>query len=76
METLLEAFLDLCVAIEKQLYWYGANTSAREVVLDNPIIARKGPVKPLWRVLHCFLVKDVTGRGNLKLGRHIVQYAV
>ena len=63
-------------AIEKPLYWNGAKTSAREVVLDIPIFARKGPVKTLWRVLHCFLVKDVTGRGNSKLGRHIVQYAV
>ena len=63
-------------AIEKPLYWYGAKTSAREVVLDIPIFARKGPVKTLLRVLHCFLVKDVTGRGNSKLGRHIVQYAV
>ena len=62
--------------IEKPLYWYGAKTSAQEVVLDIPIFARKGPVKTLWRVLHCFLVKDVTGRGNSKLGRHIVQYAV
>ena len=41
-----------------------------------PFFARKGPVKTLWRVLHCFLVKDVTGRGNSKLGRHMVQYAV
>ena len=64
------------LAIEKPLYWYGAKSSAREVVLDIPIFARKGPVKTLWRVLHCFLVKDVTGRGNSKLGRHIVQYAV
>ena len=40
-------------AIEKPLYWYGAKTSAREVVLDIPIFARKGPVKTLWRVLHC-----------------------
>ena len=63
-------------AIEKPLYWYGAKTSAREVVLDIPIFARKGPVKTLWRVLHCFLKKDITGRGNSKLGRHIVQYAV
>ena len=62
--------------MEKPLYWYGAKTSAREVVLDIPIFAMKGPVKTLWRVLHCFLVKDVTGRGNSKLGRHIVQYAV
>ena len=63
-------------AIEKPLYWYGAKTSAREVVLDIPIFARKGPVKTLWRVLHCFLVNDVTGRENSKLGRHMVQYAV
>ena len=27
-------------------------------------------------MLHCFLVNEVTGRGNSKLGRHIVQYAV
>ena len=63
-------------AMEKPLYWYGAKTSARDIVLDIPIFARKGPVKTLWRVLHCFLVKDVTGRGNSKLGRNIVQYAV
>ena len=62
--------------IEKLLCQYGAKASAGEVVLDIPIFARKGPVKTLWRVLHCFLVKDVTGRGNSKLGRHIVQYAV
>ena len=63
-------------AIEKLLNWYGAKTSAREVVLDIPIFARKGPVKTLWRVLHYILVNNVTGRGNSKLGRHIVQYAV
>ena len=28
------------------------------------------------RVLHCFLVNNDTGMGNLTLGRHIVQYAV
>ena len=49
------------LAIEKPLNCYEAKTSAREVVLDIPILARKGPVKTLWRVLHCFLVKDVTG---------------
>ena len=63
-------------SIEKPLNWYGAKTYAREVVLDIPIFARKGPVKTIWRVLHCFIVKDVTGRGNSKLGRHIVQFAV
>ena len=55
-------------AIEKPLYWYGAKTSAWEVVLDIPIFARKGPVKTLYRVLHCFLVNDVTGGGNAMLG--------
>ena len=55
------------LAIEKPLYWYGAKTSAWEVVLDILILARKGPVETLWRVLHYFLVKDVTGRGNSKL---------
>ena len=64
------------LAIEKPLYWYGAKTSAREVVLDIPIFARKGPVKALWSVLHCFLLNNVTGRRNSKLGCHIVQYAV
>ena len=63
-------------AIEKPLNWYGAKTSARDVVLDIPIFARKGPVKTLWMVLHCCLVKDVTGRGNSKLGHYMVQYAV
>ena len=63
-------------AIEKPLYRYGAKTGAWEVVLDIPIFARKGPVKTLWSILHCFLVNDVTGRGNSKLGCHIVQYVV
>ena len=64
------------LAIEKLLYWYEAKSSAWEVVLDIPIFAGKGSGKTLWRVLHCFLVKDVTRRGNSKLGCHIVQYAV
>ena len=64
------------LAIEKPMFWCGAKTSAQELVLDIPIFARKGPVETLWRVLHCFIVNDVTGRENLKLGRHIVQYAV
>ena len=41
-----------------------------------PFFARKGPVKTLWRVFHCFLVNNVTGRGNSKLVCHIVQYTV
>ena len=62
------------LAIEKALYCYGAKTSSREAVLDIPILARKGPVKTLWRILHCFLVNNVTGRENSNIGHHIVQY--
>ena len=73
---MLEALLDQVSASAKPLYRYGTKISTREVVLEIPILARNGPVNILWRMLHCFLVNEVTGRGNSKLGCHIVHYAV
>ena len=63
-------------ASAKPLYWYGAKISTQEVVLEISILARNGTVNILWRMLYRFFVNKVTGRGNSKLGRHIVQYAV
>ena len=64
------------LAIAKPLYQYGAKIIALVALQDIPILVRKGEVKLLLRVLHSFLVNNVTERGNLKLGCHIVQYEV
>ena len=58
-----------CICMEQKL-------APEKVVQEIPILSRNGPVNILWKMLHCFLVNEVTGIGNLKLGYHIVEYAV
>lgn len=36
-----------------------------------PVLVKKEPVKTLTRLLHCTLVNEVTGKKNLKQGRHL-----
>jgi hypothetical protein len=57
----------------KPLKRYGANINFLDVLLDIPILDKKGPVKIFWRVLHCCLEKQVIGRGYSKLGLHMEQ---